>query len=86
MNGIPRLDKERLQNWTIHDRPSDYPQHYAAHLSWPGPSARTGKHYDQDERIDEKREALRRLADEIRRIVDEPVQAESVDLERRLAA
>jgi hypothetical protein len=53
---------------------------------WPGPAARTGKHYDQDERIDEKREALRRLADEIRRIVDAPVQAESVDLEQRLAA
>ena len=46
----------------------------------------TGKHYDQDERIEEKREALQRLADEIRRIVSEPVRAESVDLEQRLAA
>ena len=46
----------------------------------------TGKHYDQDERIGEKREALQRLADEIRRTVDSPVEAESVDLEQRLAA
>ncbi|KYK50021.1 hypothetical protein A1D31_22170 [Bradyrhizobium liaoningense] len=34
----------------------------------------TGKHYDQDPRIDEKRAALQKLADEIRRIVaDEAV-------------
>ncbi|UGY24966.1 tyrosine-type recombinase/integrase [Bradyrhizobium septentrionale] len=36
----------------------------------------TGKHYDQDPRIAEKREALQLLADEIRRIVAEPVQAQ----------
>jgi hypothetical protein len=46
----------------------------------------TGRHYDQDPRIGEKREALQRLADEIRRTVDSPVEAESVDLEQRLAA
>jgi integrase len=33
----------------------------------------TGKHYDQDPRIEEKRAALQKLADEIRRIVAEPV-------------
>jgi integrase len=49
-------------------------------------AAVTGKHYDQDPRIDEKRYALQRLADEIRRIVGEPVEAESVDQEQRLAA
>lgn len=37
-------------------------------------SAVTGKHYDQDPRIEEKREALQRLADEIRRIVSEPME------------
>jgi len=35
----------------------------------------TGKHYDQDRRIGEKRKALQKLADEIRRIVAEPVEA-----------
>jgi integrase len=45
----------------------------------------TGKHYDQDDRIGEKREALQRLADEIRRIVAVPA-AKAVDMERRLAA
>jgi len=45
----------------------------------------TSRHYDQDPRIGEKREALQRLADEIRRAVDS-VGAESVDLEQRLAA
>jgi integrase len=49
-------------------------------------SSVTGRHYDQDPRIAEKREALQRLADEIRRIVGEPVKAESVDEGRRLAA
>lgn len=49
-------------------------------------SAVTGKHYDQDPRIGEKRAALQKLADEIRRIVAEPVEAESVDIEQRLAA
>jgi hypothetical protein len=45
----------------------------------------TGKHYDQDPRIDEKRAALQKLADEIRRIVadEEPVELEEP---RRLAA
>jgi integrase len=37
-------------------------------------AAVTGKHYDQSLRIDEKREALQKLADEIRRIVGEPMQ------------
>src|SRR5260221_8551 len=37
----------------------------------------TGKHYDQDPRIAEKRAALQKLADEIRRIVAEPAEAES---------
>jgi integrase len=36
----------------------------------------TGKHYDQDERLDQKRKALQRLADEIRRIVSEPMEAQ----------
>jgi integrase len=36
----------------------------------------TGKHYDQDERVDQKREALQKLADEIRRIVAEPMEAQ----------
>jgi integrase len=39
-------------------------------------SAVTGKHYDQDPRIAEKREALQKLADEIRRIVAEPAAAQ----------
>jgi len=39
-------------------------------------SAVTGKDYDQDPRISEKREALQKLAAEIRRIVDEPVEAQ----------
>ncbi|MCK1303903.1 MULTISPECIES: tyrosine-type recombinase/integrase [unclassified Bradyrhizobium] len=38
-------------------------------------AAVTGKHYDQDPRIEEKRAALQRLADEIRRIISEPVEA-----------
>lgn len=39
-------------------------------------SAVTGKHYDQDPRIAEKREALQRLADEIRRIIGAPIEAQ----------
>jgi len=46
----------------------------------------TGKHYDQDERIDEKREALQKLADEIRRIIDSPVEATTPDAMMPLAA
>lgn len=38
-------------------------------------SAVTGKHYDQDPRIEEKRAALQKLADEIRRIVGNPAGA-----------
>lgn len=34
----------------------------------------TGKHYDHDPRLGEKRAALQKLADEIRRIIAEPVQ------------
>ena len=49
-------------------------------------SAVTGKHYDQDPRIEEKREALQRLADEIRRIVSKPVEAEAADGLMQLAA
>lgn len=47
-------------------------------------SAITGKVYDQDPRIGEKREALRKLADEVRRIVAEPMEA--ADAGVRLAA
>ncbi|RXG91624.1 tyrosine-type recombinase/integrase [Bradyrhizobium zhanjiangense] len=36
----------------------------------------TGKHYDQDERIEEKREALQLLANEIRRIISTPAEAQ----------
>jgi hypothetical protein len=44
----------------------------------------TDKHCDHDPRIDEKRAALQKLADEIRRIVaDEPV---SIEKPHRLAA
>ncbi|UGY16335.1 tyrosine-type recombinase/integrase [Bradyrhizobium septentrionale] len=39
-------------------------------------SAVTGLHYDQDPRIGEKREALQRLADELRRIIAEPAEAQ----------
>ncbi|MEY9182371.1 tyrosine-type recombinase/integrase [Bradyrhizobium sp. USDA 313] len=39
-------------------------------------SAVTGRHYDQDPRIEEKREALQILADEIRRIVSTPAHQE----------
>ncbi|MEH2565300.1 hypothetical protein [Bradyrhizobium sp. AZCC 2289] len=39
-------------------------------------AAVTGKHYDQDPRIGEKREALQKLADEIWRIVAEPAAAQ----------
>lgn len=39
-------------------------------------SAVTGKHYDQDQRIDEKREALQKLADELRRIISAPIEAQ----------
>jgi hypothetical protein len=39
-------------------------------------AAVTGKHYDQDPRIDEKREALQRLADEIKRIIIAPMEAQ----------
>lgn len=39
-------------------------------------AAITGKHYDQDHRIEEKREALQKLADEIRRIVSAPMEAQ----------
>ncbi|MCP3402840.1 tyrosine-type recombinase/integrase [Bradyrhizobium sp. CCGB20] len=35
----------------------------------------TGKHYDQDPRIEEKRAALQKLTDEIKRMVAEPVEA-----------
>jgi integrase len=49
-------------------------------------AAVTGKHYDQDPRIGEKREALQKLADEIRRIVGEPVAAKGVDALMPLAA
>ena len=49
-------------------------------------AAVTGEHYDQDERIEEKREALQRLADEIRRIVAEPVEATTPDTLMPLAA
>jgi integrase len=37
-------------------------------------SSVTGKHYDQDSRIAEKRAALQRLAAELRRIVNEPAE------------
>jgi len=46
----------------------------------------TGKHYDQDPRIAEKRAAPQRLADEIRRIIGEPVEVKHADAEMRLAA
>ena len=36
--------------------------------------------YDQDPRLKEKREALERLAAEIRRIVGEPMQGKGVDM------
>jgi integrase len=49
-------------------------------------SAVAGKHYDQDPRIEEKREAPQRLADEIRRIVSEPTEAKAADAEMSLAA
>ena len=45
-------------------------------------AAVTGKHYDQDPRIHEKREALQKLADEIKRIVAEPVDSKVVELHR----
>jgi hypothetical protein len=48
----------------------------------------TGKHYNHAQRknMQEKRRVLCRWAAELRRIVGEPVEAESVDLEQRLAA
>jgi integrase len=46
----------------------------------------TGEVYDQDPRLKEKRDALEKLAAELRCIVGQPVQAESVDVEQRLAA
>jgi integrase len=49
-------------------------------------SAVTGKHYDQDPRIGEKREALQRLADEIRRIVGQPAEVHHADAAMRRAA
>jgi integrase len=49
-------------------------------------SAITGKHYDQDPRIEEKGAALQKLADEIRRIVGEPVEATTPDTLMPLAA
>jgi integrase len=49
-------------------------------------SSVTGRHYDQDPRIAEKREALQRLADEIRRIVAEPAEVHHADAAMRLAA
>jgi integrase len=49
-------------------------------------SAVTGKHYDQDPRIAEKRAALQKLADELRRIIDSPVHVKGADAEMRLAA
>lgn len=39
-------------------------------------AAVTGKHYDQDPRIEEKRAALQRLADEIRLIISAPMDAQ----------
>jgi integrase len=45
----------------------------------------TGKHYDQDPRIAEKREALQKLADEIRRIISTPIEAEAADAVRLAA-
>lgn len=42
-------------------------------------AAVTGKHYDQDPRIEEKREALQKLAAEIRRIVSEPAEVRQAD-------
>jgi integrase len=49
-------------------------------------AAVTGRHYDQDPRIEEKREALQKLADEIRRIVSEPVEVQAADVPMPLAA
>jgi integrase len=49
-------------------------------------SAVTGKHYDQDPRIGEKREALQRLADEMRRIVGQPAEVHHADAAMRRAA
>jgi integrase len=49
-------------------------------------AAVTGEHYDQDPRIGEKREALQQLADEIMRIVGEPVEATTPDTLMPLAA
>ncbi|OCK55547.1 tyrosine-type recombinase/integrase [Bradyrhizobium sp. LMTR 3] len=46
----------------------------------------TGRHYDQDPRIEEKRAALQRLADEIRRIVSEPAEIYPVEAAMRVAA
>jgi len=51
-----------------------------------GVSPITGKHYDQDPRIREKREALQKLANEIRRIVGEPAEVNHADAAMRLAA
>lgn len=45
-------------------------------------AAVTGRHYDQDERIDHKREALQKLADEIRRIIAAPMQAADGEMRR----
>ncbi|WOH60924.1 integrase family protein [Bradyrhizobium sp. BWC-3-1] len=46
----------------------------------------TGRHYDQDPRIAEKREALQKLADEIRRIVNQPAEVQQADSAMRRAA
>jgi hypothetical protein len=49
-------------------------------------AAVTGKHYDQDPRINEKRVALQKLADEIRRIVGKPAELHRADVAMRRAA
>ncbi|MBR1174886.1 tyrosine-type recombinase/integrase [Bradyrhizobium sp. KB893862 SZCCT0404] len=46
----------------------------------------TGKHYDQDPRVKEKREALQKLADEIRRIISEPANMNKTEAAVRRAA
>jgi hypothetical protein len=49
-------------------------------------AAVTGRHYDQDPRIGEKRAALQLLANEIRRIVGEPAEVHYADTAMRRAA
>ncbi|MET3994883.1 integrase [Bradyrhizobium sp. S3.9.2] len=45
-------------------------------------AAVTGKHYDQDPRLGEKRAALQQLANEIRRIISEPMEAADDEMRR----